>query len=78
VVASRVPTLIGIAELDPLSIHEQAWLLMTQLYLRNRLIPPMMWAPGHNHVSYVLGLGIDDDSVLDDGVRRFIADIMDA
>jgi hypothetical protein len=38
----------------------------------------MVWAPGHNHVSYVLGLGIDDDSVLDDAVRRFIADIMDA
>ena len=78
VVASRVPTLIGIAELDPLSMHEQAWLLMTELYLRNRLIPPMVWAPGHNHVSYVLGLGVDDDSVLDDAVRRFIADIMDA
>jgi acetyl esterase/lipase len=78
VVASPIPTLIGVAELDPLSMHEQAWLLMTQLYLRNRLIPPMVWAPGHNHVSYVLGLGVDDDSVLDDAVRRFIADIMDA
>jgi acetyl esterase/lipase len=77
VVASRVPTLIGIAELDPPSMHEQAWLLMTQLYLHDRLIPPMVWAPGHNHVSYILGLGVDDDSVLDDAVRRFIADIMD-
>jgi hypothetical protein len=47
-------------------------------HLRNRLIPPMVWAPGHNHVSYVLGLGVDDDSVLDDAVRRFIADIMNA
>lgn len=59
-------------------MHEQAWLLITQLYLRNRLIPPMVWAPGHNHVSYVLGIGVDDDSVLDDAVRRFIADIMNA
>jgi arylformamidase len=77
VAASRVPTLIGIAELDPPAMHEQAWLLMRQLYLRNRLIPPTVWAPGHNHLSYVLGLGVDDDSVLDDAVRRFIADIMD-
>jgi arylformamidase len=78
VAASPIPTLIGVAELDPLSMHEQAWLLITQLYLRNRLIPPMVWAPGHNHVSYVLGLRVDDDSVLDDAVRRFIADIMNA
>jgi hypothetical protein len=72
------PTLIGIAELDPPPMHEQAWLLMRQLYLRDGLIPPSVWAPGHNHLSYVLGLGVDDDSVLDDAVRRFIADIMDA
>ena len=78
VAASPIPTMIGVAELDPLSMHEQAWLLITQLYLRNRLIPPMVWAPGHNHVSYVLGLGVDDDSVLDNAVRRFIADIMNA
>jgi hypothetical protein len=31
----EIPTLIGVAELDPLSMHEQAWLLITQLYLRN-------------------------------------------
>jgi triacylglycerol lipase len=76
VAASPIPTLIGIAELDPPPMHEQAWLLMTQLYLRNRRIPPSVWAAGHNHLSYVLGLGVDDDSVLDDVVRRFIDDIM--
>ena len=31
--ASPIPTLIGVAELDPRSMHEQAWLLITQLYL---------------------------------------------
>jgi alpha/beta hydrolase fold len=76
--ASRVPTLIGVAELDPPPMHEHAWLLMTRLYLRNRRIPPSVWAPGHNHLSYVLGLGVEDDSVLDDAGCRFIADIMDA
>jgi hypothetical protein len=78
VAASRVPTLIGVAELDPPPMHEHAWLLMTRLYLRNRRIPPSVWAPGHNHLSYVLGLGVEDDSVLDDAGCRFIADIMDA
>jgi hypothetical protein len=77
VAASRIPTLIGVAELDPPPIHEQTWLLMTRLYLRDRLIPPTEWAPAHNHLSYVLGLGVDDDSVLDDALHRFLADIMD-
>jgi acetyl esterase/lipase len=59
VAASRIPTLIGVAELDPPPIHEQAWLLMTRLYLRDRLIPPTVWAPAHNHLCYVLGLGVE-------------------
>jgi hypothetical protein len=37
---------------------------------------PGYGAPGHNHFSYIWGLGVDDDSVLDDAVCRFLADIM--
>ena len=37
---------------------------------------PRYGAPGHNHFSYIWGLGVDDDSVLDDAVCRFLADIM--
>jgi arylformamidase len=76
-VASTVPALVGVAELDSPPFHQQAWLLITRLLDRDGLIPPVVWAPGHNHVSYVLGLGVDDDSALDAAARRFLAGVLD-
>jgi acetyl esterase/lipase len=75
--ASTVPTLVGVAELDGSPFHQQAWLLTSLLFDRDGLIPPLVWAPGHNHVSYVLGLGVDDDSALDVAIRRFVAGLFD-
>jgi hypothetical protein len=74
---STVPTLVGVAELDTPLAHQRAWLLTSQLFDRDGLIPPLVWAPGHNHVSYVLGLGVDDDSALDVAIRRFVAGLFD-
>lgn len=56
---SSVPTLFGVAELDPPLFHRQAGMVLDALLDQQGTLPPFAWVPGHNHFSEVLTLGAD-------------------
>jgi acetyl esterase/lipase len=68
---SKVPLMIGTAELDPCEFGAQAFALAAAVTRRDGHSPAFAWFAGHNHVSTMQSL----DSVQDDvgpWLRRFI------
>ena len=71
-VASAVPLLFGIAELDPRPFHLQAAGVVSAWLATCGRTPNLAWSQGHNHISAIASLGVDEDAL---GVHlaRFIA-----
>jgi acetyl esterase/lipase len=60
-VASGIPVLFGLAEIDPPFFHQQAAAALESFLHRNGTLPPLAYAQGHNHISEIASLGIDDE-----------------
>jgi triacylglycerol lipase len=60
--ASGLPLLLLVAEYDPLFLGTPTLELASAVYARDGKCPPLLRMGGHNHVSYVIGMGslIDD------------------
>jgi acetyl esterase/lipase len=71
-VASPVPLLFSIAEHDPHPFHAQAVGVASAWYAAHRRMPAMAWVEGHNHISEIASLGIDEDA-LGVALARFAA-----
>jgi alpha-beta hydrolase superfamily lysophospholipase len=74
VVASELPVLLVISQLDSLGAHRQTKLLADALYERDGRNANLMYLPGHNHVSLLSHLNAADidDRLLSDRLAEFI------
>jgi acetyl esterase/lipase len=59
-VAAAIPTLLAIAELDLPRFHQQAGGALLAFLRHNGTLPPFAYLQGHNHISEIAALGIDD------------------
>ncbi len=67
----RVPLLFSVAERDPASFHAQAARAVAAWLARHGTVPDLVWVEGHNHMSTIASLGIDEDA-LGTPLARFI------
>lgn len=70
-VRTAVPILLSIAELDPPAIQRQTIALVDACVRESGVLPPLVQAEGHNHLSVVMHLG-GRDTWLGERYRRFI------
>lgn len=68
---TTTPILYGIAEMDPPAIHEQTASALNNHYLKHGVLPALVRLEGHNHISEIVSLGIDDTQ-LTATLRHFI------
>ncbi|MGW1025616.1 alpha/beta hydrolase [Streptomyces sp. NPDC002577] len=61
-VASEVPLLLGVAELDLPDFHRQAVVLLDAFLAARGVLPLFATVPDHTHLSEILALGLDDDA----------------
>jgi arylformamidase len=66
-----VPLLFTVAENDPAMFQAQAAAVVSAWQARHGTVPPLVWIEGHNHMSTVASLGIDE-SALGIPLARFI------
>ena len=66
-----VPLLFSVAEHDPRYFHAQAGGVVAAWLARHGVTPHLVWAPGHNHISEIASLGVDDEA-LGTPLARFI------
>lgn len=60
-VASNIPMLLTLAELDPPLFEQQTLELVSALQQKHQHPPQLVRMMGHNHLSVALYLGLDDD-----------------
>jgi triacylglycerol lipase len=60
-VASAIPVMFAVAEVDPPFFHQQAAAALQAFLHRDGTLPPFAWVAGHNHISEVAASGIDDE-----------------
>ena len=70
----ELPVLYGIAQYDPPDLHRQAGLLIAAHQTRHGVLPRFIQVEGHNHVSEIVSLGIDD-AILSAALLQFIDSI---
>lgn len=68
---SPVPLLFSVAELDPPLFHSQAAGVVSAWQARHGRVPNLVFAQGHNHISEIASLGVDDDA-LGVALARFV------
>ena len=68
---SPVPLLFSVAERDPASFHAQAAGVVAAWVARHGTVPDLVWVEGHNHMSTIASLGIDE-AALGTPLARFI------
>jgi triacylglycerol lipase len=61
--ATSVPCLFGVAELEPAMFHQQAAQLVQAWMERKGRYPRLLNFPGHNHISCILQLGASGDTL---------------
>jgi acetyl esterase/lipase len=66
-----VPLLFSVAERDPAVFHAQAATLVAAWQARNGALPNIAYVPGHNHISEIASLGVDDEA-LGAALARFV------
>jgi triacylglycerol lipase len=73
-VASNLPVLFVVSELDPPAFQQQAMLLANALFERDGHFPNVVFMPRHNHISQIAHLGAQDvdDLVLSARLAEFI------
>ncbi len=57
------PVFIGVAEYDTFNFEKVASELSTELIHKHQCVPRFKQMLGHNHVSYIFGLGTEDQSI---------------
>jgi triacylglycerol lipase len=71
--ATTVPMFFSVAELDLPDFHRQAAGIVAALVARDGHVPPFVCVPGHNHISEIVSLGIDD--ALGAPLQRFLEQV---
>jgi len=66
-----VPLLFAVAERDPANFHAQAGAVAAAWLARHGAMPDMVWVEGHNHMSVIASLGIDE-AALGTPLARFV------
>jgi triacylglycerol lipase len=67
----QVPLLFTVAEFDPPNFHAQAAGVVAAWQARHGRTPDLVWVEGHNHMSTIASLGIDE-TALGVPLARFI------
>ena len=57
---SEVPLIFAIAERDPAFSQGQIAALTAAWFARKGTVPPVIWSEGHNHISQIGSVGVDD------------------
>ena len=70
-VRADLPLLFSVAERDPLFFQTQAARLVAAWFAAHRAMPNMVWVAGHNHISGMGSVGVDD-AALGTPLARFI------
>ena len=68
---AEIPLLFSVAERDPLFFQTQAARLVAAWFIAHRSTPNLVWVPGHNHISGIGSVGVDD-AALGAPLARFI------
>lgn len=68
---SELPLMVALAEMDPPAFERQGLELLSALQQRDGHLPRFVHQMGHNHISPVLGLGLERD-VLGRNILEFI------
>lgn len=74
-VETRVPLLCSIAEFDPIDFMDQAMGLHSAMMVRHGRLARMLYLRGHNHISTVLQMGLEYDT-LGPEIAAFIEDVV--
>jgi hypothetical protein len=61
-VNSQVPLLFSVAEKDPWYFHLQAAGVVSAWFTQHGTTPNLAWVQGHNHISEIASLGVDEDA----------------
>jgi triacylglycerol lipase len=69
--SATTPCLFTVSELDPAQFHRQAAAVVNARLAATGRTPELMWLAGHNHVSSVMQLGCDVDT-LGPPLARFV------
>ena len=57
---AEVPLLFAVAQSDPPSSHAQVAGLTAAWFARHGSVPQVVWSEGHNHISQIGSIGVDD------------------
>jgi len=57
---SEVPLIFAIAQRDPRFSQGQIVALTEAWFARKGTVPPVIWSEGHNHISQIGSIGVDD------------------
>jgi triacylglycerol lipase len=68
---AEIPLLFSVAERDPLFFQTQAARLVAAWFIAHRSTPNLVWVAGHNHISGIGSVGVDD-AALGAPLARFI------
>jgi acetyl esterase/lipase len=68
---AEIPLLFSVAERDPLFFQTQAARLVDAWFIAHRSTPNLVWVAGHNHISGIGSVGVDD-AALGAPLARFI------
>jgi triacylglycerol lipase len=55
-----VPLIFAVAQSDPPSSHSQIASLTAAWFARHGAVPQVVWSSGHNHISQIGSIGVDD------------------
>jgi acetyl esterase/lipase len=71
-VRTELPLLFSVAERDPLFFQAQAARLVAAWFATHQVTPNLVWVAGHNHISGIGSVGVDD-AALGAPLARFIS-----
>jgi triacylglycerol lipase len=69
--SAEIPLLFSVAERDPLFFQTQAARLVAAWFIAHRSTPNLVWVAGHNHISGIGSVGVDD-AALGAPLARFV------
>jgi predicted esterase len=70
--AARIPLIFAVAERDPEFSHHQIARLTVAWMEAHGAVPQVVWSEGHNHISQIGSIGVDD-LALGAQLARFVA-----
>jgi triacylglycerol lipase len=71
-VRAELPLLFSVAERDPLFFQTQAARLVAAWFTAHQVTPNLVWVAGHNHISGIGSVGVDD-AALGAPLARFVS-----